>query len=143
MCSSDEYVITCDDFVTFKFYKGTDYFLTIDKASSIRRSFAVVMKKRLEGEGVGDLGLAKSIISFLRSDVEFMLVFIRPFFVHINKKAFIICLFSMTRKACPNLDVEIGFFLPSGEKLDESEDSEESTVQSFLMSGEVNSSEVR
>lgn len=112
ICSNDEYIITCDDFIIFNFRKATDYYSIIDNASSIRRSLAVSMKKRLDGEEISSRALTRSIVTFLRSDSEFI----------------------MTRKACPALDIEIGFFLPSGEKIDESVDSQDSAVQLFFLS---------
>uniref|UniRef100_A0A0N5ALD2 ATP-dependent RNA helicase DHX34 n=1 Tax=Syphacia muris TaxID=451379 RepID=A0A0N5ALD2_9BILA len=113
VCASDEYSISCDDFIVFKFRNGAEYFPIINNASSIRKALGFSLKSRLDGQAFENTkDLIRNIIEFARTNVEFI----------------------MMRKACPNLEVEIGFFLPSGERVDDCEDSQDSAVQMFLLS---------
>ncbi|VDK47196.1 unnamed protein product [Anisakis simplex] len=99
-CMEDDHCIICDDFVQFKFVRATDFFVTAENVASIRRRMNASLTKRLNGDLSSDDSLPSSVVSFLRSDVEFI----------------------MTRRACPDTNVEIGFVMPSGEKLNEDDD---------------------
>ena len=71
-CSDDDYCVACDDFITFKFVRATDFFAAIDSAASIRRQFANSLKRRLNGEVTPSTELTKSIVSFVRQGTEYM-----------------------------------------------------------------------
>ncbi|KHN80625.1 putative ATP-dependent RNA helicase DHX34 [Toxocara canis] len=99
-CSEDEHCIVCDDFVQFKFVRAADFFAVAENAASIRRRLATSLARRLEGDTSADRSLCTSIVCFMRSNVEFI----------------------MSRRACPDPNIEIGFVMPSGELLHELED---------------------
>ncbi|VDN00699.1 unnamed protein product [Thelazia callipaeda] len=99
-CLNDDCSVVCDDFITYKFSRAMDFFSVVEEASSVRLQLAKIIRQSLEGDLSCGPTLAKSVVAFLRSDVEYIL----------------------TRRACPVDDLEIGFMLPSGEKLNEEED---------------------
>ncbi|VDP23155.1 unnamed protein product [Onchocerca flexuosa] len=102
ICSENDHSIVCDDFISYKFPRAIEFFTVVEQASATRRQLARALKKSLEGDLSNSHALAKSIVSFLRSDVEYIL----------------------TRRACPGENIELGFILPSGEKLNEEDDDE-------------------
>nr|CRZ22260.1 BMA-SMGL-2 [Brugia malayi] len=102
ICSEDDYSIICDDFISYKFPRVMEFFSVVEQASATRRQLTRALKKSLEGDLSNNHALVKSVVSFLRSDVEYIL----------------------TRRACPDDTKELGFILPSGEKLCEDDDEE-------------------
>ncbi|EFO15294.1 hypothetical protein LOAG_13218 [Loa loa] len=102
ICSEDDYSIVCDDFISYKFPRAMDFFTIVEQATAIRRQLARALNRSLEGDLSDSHALAKSVLSFLRSNVEYIL----------------------TRRACPDDNRELGFVLPSGEKLSEKGDEE-------------------
>uniref|UniRef100_A0A1I8EDV1 Uncharacterized protein n=1 Tax=Wuchereria bancrofti TaxID=6293 RepID=A0A1I8EDV1_WUCBA len=102
ICSEDDYSIICDDFISYKFPRAMEFFSVVEQASATRRQLARALKKSLEGDLSNNHALVKSVVSFLRSEVEYIL----------------------TRRACPDDTKELGFILPSGEKLCEDDDEE-------------------
>uniref|UniRef100_A0A915Q1Z1 ATP-dependent RNA helicase n=1 Tax=Setaria digitata TaxID=48799 RepID=A0A915Q1Z1_9BILA len=112
ICSEDDYSIVCDDFISYRFPRATEFFTIVERASATRQQLAKVLRKTLEGDLSYCHALAKSVISFLRSDVEYIL----------------------TRRACPDDDGKIGFVLPSGEKLNEEDEEEVLTSIRFYES---------
>ncbi|MCP9257449.1 putative ATP-dependent RNA helicase DHX34 [Dirofilaria immitis] len=102
ICSEDDHSIVCDDFISYKFPRAIEFFTIVEQASVTRRQLARALRKSLEGDLSDNHALAKSIVSFLRSNVEYIL----------------------TRRACPDDNRELGFILPSGEKLNEEDDDE-------------------
>uniref|UniRef100_F1KT44 ATP-dependent RNA helicase DHX34 n=2 Tax=Ascaris TaxID=6251 RepID=F1KT44_ASCSU len=96
-CSEERHRILCDDFVEFGFVHAIDFFMVAQTAASIRRRLAVSLARRVQGDTLVDRTLTTTLVSFLRSDVEFI----------------------MSRRACPDPNVAIGFVLPSGELLEE------------------------
>ncbi|VDK77457.1 unnamed protein product [Onchocerca ochengi] len=102
ICSEDDYSIVCDDFISYKFPRAIEFFTVVEQASATRRQLTKALRKSLEGDLSNSHALAKSVVSFLRLDVEYIL----------------------TRRACPGDNIELGFILPSGEKLSEEDDDE-------------------
>ncbi|CAG9540307.1 unnamed protein product [Cercopithifilaria johnstoni] len=100
VCSEDDYSIICDDFISYKFPRIIEFFTIVEQASATRQQLARALKRSLEGDLSCSHALAKSVVSFLRSNVEYIL----------------------TRRACPDDNKELGFILPSGEKLNEDDE---------------------
>ncbi|VBB31233.1 unnamed protein product [Acanthocheilonema viteae] len=102
ICSENDCSIICDDFISYKFPRIMEFFTVVEQACATRRQLARALRRGLEGDLSDSHALAKSVVSFLRSNVEYI----------------------MTRRACPEDNRELGFILPSGEKLDENDDQE-------------------
>uniref|UniRef100_A0A0R3RJZ5 HA2 domain-containing protein n=1 Tax=Elaeophora elaphi TaxID=1147741 RepID=A0A0R3RJZ5_9BILA len=102
ICSENDYSIVCDDFICYKFPRVMEFFNVVEQASATRRQLARALRRSLEGDFSHSHVLAKSVVSFLRSNVEYIL----------------------TRRACPDDNREVGFILPSGKKLSEEDDDE-------------------
>lgn len=71
-CSEERHRILCDDFVEFGFVHAIDFFMVAQTAASIRRRLAVSLARRVQGDTLVDRTLTTTLVSFLRSDVEFM-----------------------------------------------------------------------
>ncbi|VDN18409.1 unnamed protein product [Gongylonema pulchrum] len=74
-CSEEDHSIICDDFISYKFPRTTDFFIVVQRVSEARLQLAKAFRQRIEGDFSSGHELAKTIVSFLRLDVEYMLVF--------------------------------------------------------------------
>ncbi|MFH4980195.1 hypothetical protein AB6A40_006904 [Gnathostoma spinigerum] len=108
-CSELDLTICCDDFITFKFVRPRQFSSVVDDASALRRRIMTALCRRLDGDFKAGKDLSLDIVSFLRRRNDFI----------------------MTRKACPDADVKLGFHLPNGEILNENEENIVAPVDMF------------